>query len=115
MRRIDKFDRGRNAGAGFNCRIYPQQNYCGFMAAGSTGQVEPNKSLIEGIEVPVPDRKTQKMYRAIIELLSVEGCYYLYPAPHATKSERYHPSTYDLGSGGRRRKGIQASRARARR
>lgn len=43
------------------------QTYFEFMAAGSTGQVELNKSLIEGIKILVPNPEIQMLFRNFIE------------------------------------------------
>lgn len=43
------------------------EQYFEFMATGSTGQVELNKSLIERVEILVPDSLTQQKFRDIIE------------------------------------------------
>lgn len=43
------------------------QTYFEFMAAGSTGQVELNKSLIEGIKVLVPNPEIQILFRNLME------------------------------------------------
>lgn len=42
------------------------QQYFEFMAAGSTGQVELNKSLIEGIKILVPTESIQIKYRRLV-------------------------------------------------
>jgi len=43
------------------------QQYFEYMASGSTGQVELNKSLIESIKILIPDNDIQTEYRRVIE------------------------------------------------
>ncbi|MDO6746702.1 restriction endonuclease subunit S [Gilvimarinus sp. 1_MG-2023] len=47
--------------------VEKMQHYFEFMAAGSTGQVELNKSLISKIEILTPDQTTQTKFREFIE------------------------------------------------